>query len=101
MRIMIDYLRFYVPLNNFSLTIAGVTKYFEPGWKLNRGSFFNVEYWTWGAFSPLKNETESLWKYTRGHFSTALHMCFYLISEESETLNIDPVEYWPPTTEFW
>jgi hypothetical protein len=58
-----------IPLWN---VVAGVTKYFEPGGKLTRGSFFNVEYWTSGAFSLLKIETESRWKYTRGHFSTAL-----------------------------
>jgi hypothetical protein len=80
---------------------AGVTKYFEPGWKLTRGSFFNVENWTPGAFSPLKIETESRWKCTRGHFSTALHTHFFLISDDPETLKIDPAEYWPPTTEFW
>jgi hypothetical protein len=40
---MIDYLQFYIPLKNFSLTVYGdvniavVTKYFEPGWKLTRG----------------------------------------------------------------
>jgi hypothetical protein len=83
------------------VTIAGVTKNFEPGWKLTRGSFFNVEYWTLGAFSPLKIETESRWKYTRGHFSTALDVYFFLISDDPETLNIDPVEYWLPTTELW
>jgi hypothetical protein len=30
---------------NIHISGTGVTKYFEPGWKLTRGSFFNVEYW--------------------------------------------------------
>jgi hypothetical protein len=79
---------------------TSVTKYFEPGWKLTRGSFFNVEYWTSGAFSPLKIETKSRWKYTRGHFSTALQIHFFFLNfYDSDTLNIDPVENWPQTTE--
>jgi hypothetical protein len=69
---------------------AGVTKYFEPGWILTRGSFLNVEYWTPGAFSPLKIETGSRWKCTRGHFSTALHTHFFSNLRRSRN-----VESWP------
>jgi hypothetical protein len=53
-------------IDSKKLEKAVVTKYFEPSWKLTRVSFSNVEYWTWGIFSPLKIETESRWKYTRG-----------------------------------
>jgi hypothetical protein len=81
---------------------AGVTQYFEPCWKFTRGSVFNVEYWTSGAFSPLKIEIQIRWKYTRGHFSTALQIHFFLIIfDDHDMLNIDPVKYWPQTTEFW
>jgi hypothetical protein len=68
------------------MNIAGVTKYFEPGWKLTQGSFLNVEYWTSGAFSPLKIETECRLKYTRGYFSTALLIHFFLIFYYPDTL---------------
>ena len=67
--------------------IAVVTKYFELGWKLTRGSFFNVEYWTLGAFSPLKIETES-WKYIRVIFQQlcrCIFLCVWFFM-----LNIDP-----------
>jgi hypothetical protein len=80
---------------NLISTVSAVTKYFERGWKLIWGSFFNVEYWTLGTFSPLKIETKSCWKYTRGHSSTALQMHFFLILNDLDMLNIDPVEYWP------
>jgi hypothetical protein len=58
---------------------------FWTGLKIDRDSFFNVEYWTSGDFSPLKFETRSRWKYTRGNFSTALQMHFFS--------NF----WWPPT----
>jgi hypothetical protein len=36
--------------------------------KIDPNTFFNVEYWTWGAFHALKIEIESRELYARDHF---------------------------------
>ena len=67
----------------------------DPGfifqrWILNLGCFFSVENW----------DRESL-KIYPGSFFNSFANTFFLIFDKPDMLNIDPVEYWPPTTEFW
>lgn len=68
-------------------------------------SFFNVEYWSEGAFSTLEIETKSRGIYTRGHFLTAWIFFISLMTCTQLSLSLHPlkndlVENWPQLQSF-
>ena len=62
-------------------------------WILNLGYFFTVEIWD--------RESLKIHVYPGSFFQ---QLCMYFSSkfcDDPDTLNIDPVEFWPQTKEFW
>jgi hypothetical protein len=59
-------------------------------WILNLGYFFSVENWDQASL-----------KIYPGSFFNSFANILFLILDDPDTLDVDPVENWPQTTEFW
>ena len=65
----------------------------DPSWKLTRGSFFNVEYWTGVIFQRWILRPKVV-EFIPGVIFQQLDN-FFLTPDDVNKLKIDPVEYWP------
>lgn len=70
---------------------SGIKKNINPGWKMTRMYFSNVEYWPGGIFYHWKLRPKVV-KFIHGVIFQRFEKDLFLNSNDLDKLNIDPVE---------